>query len=188
MISKIVIKAVNKALEAIGEMGLEYAIFGGLALQAWKRIRSTLDVDIMVITKKFDAGALVATMSKKGLEPDKENPKVKLGEITLLRFKYTDEESFVDIKVDVAIAHGDFPEQVVGNRIKLNIFGKEMWFVKCEDLILLKLLSRRPIDIVDAQELFHLNKEILDIQYLRKNALELKINKKLQEIATKKQI
>lgn len=182
MISQIIIKAVNRVIEAIEEIGLDYAIFGGLALQVWKRLRSTLDVDIMVIIKKGEPGILIDTFLKKGLKLDKEKPKVTLGEVTLARFIYPDEESLLDVRVDIAIASGGFPEKVVRNRIKLNIFGKDMWFVRCEDLILLKMLSNRPIDNADAKELLHLNKEIINREYLRKLALELKIGARFRDI------
>ena len=182
MISQIIIKAVYKVIETIEEIGLDYVIFGGLALQVWKRLRTTLDVDIMVIIKKGKPGVLIDTILKKGLKLDKEKPKVNLGEITLVRFIYPDEESLLDVRVDIAIASGGFPEKVVRNRVKLNVFGRDMWFVRCEDLILLKMLSNRPIDIADAKELLHLNKEIINMQYLRKQALELKIGVRLRDI------
>lgn len=182
MISQIIIRAVNKVVDAIEEQGLDYAIFGGLALQAWKRLRSTLDVDAMVIIKEENINSLMNTILKKGLELDKENPRVNLGEITLLRFIYPDKESLVDIKVDIAVAEGSFPEQVMQNRIKLNVFGRDMWFVGCEDLILLKLLSNRPIDNADAKELIRINSKTINKDYLLKQAIKLKIDKRLIDI------
>lgn len=182
MISRIIIKVVNRVIGAIEEIGLEYAIFGGLALQVWKRLRSTLDIDIMALTGKQDARTLIDALLKKGLKLDEKKPKVNLGEIILIRFTYSDEESLLDIKVDVAIAGGGFSEQAVRNRVKLNVFGKDMWFVKCEDLILFKILSNRPIDIADAQELFRLNKQTIDMEYLREQAAGLKISRQLRGI------
>lgn len=182
MLSQVIIKAINRVIEALEEKGIIYAIFGGLALQAWKRLRSTLDIDIMVISSRKDLDSLTEALLKKGLRLDKSG--VNLEEIALLEFIYPDEESLLDIKVDIAVASGNFAEQVVRNRIKLNVFGKDMRFVKCEDLILLKMLSPRPIDIVDAKELFHLNKEVIDLKYLRKQALKLKLDKQLRDIET----
>lgn len=182
MISQVIIKALNQVIEAIEELGVDYVIFGGLALGAWKRIRSTLDVDIMVIMKEKDLSYLIDIILKKGLRLDKEKSKVKLGEIALLRFIYFDEESLLDIKVDIAVARGGFAEEVVRNRIKLNVFGKDLWFTRCEDLILLKMLSNRPIDIADAKELRRINKEVIDKDYLYRWAQELKIDTQLREI------
>ncbi len=182
MISRAIIKAINLVIQAIEESGVDYAIFGGLALQAYKRIRSTLDVDIMVIIKKEDFSPLINIILKQGLKLDKDKPEVKLGEISLVRFIYFDEESLLDIKVDIAIARGGFAEEVVRNRIKLNVFGKDLWFARCEDLILLKVSSNRPIDIADARELLRLNKEVIDQGYLYKRAAELKIERRLEEI------
>lgn len=184
MISRAIIRTADKIIEAIEESGLDYVIFGGLALQAWRRLRSTLDIDVMVIAKG-DINALIGGILKKGLKLDKDNKEVQLGDITLFRFVYQDEESLLDIKADVAVAKGGFPEKAVRNRIRLNIFGKDMWFVKCEDLIVLKMLSNRPIDIADAKELMCINKEIIDKEYLRKEAAELKISARLKEIESK---
>lgn len=182
MLSQIIIRTVNLVIEALETKGIDYAIFGGLALQAWKRIRSTLDVDIMVIINKEEIEPLIETILEKGLRRDVESPEVKLGEITLFRFIYLDEESLLDIKVDIAIARGGFPKKVVRNRVKLNVLGRDMWFVGCEDLILLKVLSNRPIDIADARELMSINKEVIDKDYLYKQASELKIETQLREM------
>lgn len=177
MLSQVIIKTVNQTTGVLEESGIEYAIFGGLALQAWKRIRSTLDVDIMVLIKKADIRPLIEELLKKGLKLDTEKPEVKLGGITLFRFIYSDEESLLDIKVDIAVATSSFFKESVHNRVRLNMLGKDLWFVKCEDLILLKFLSNRPIDIADAEELMQMNKETIDKEYLRKQASELGITR-----------
>lgn len=182
MISQIILRALSRAIEAIEEIGVEYTIFGGLALAAWKRLRSSLDIDVMVIIRKDAIDSLISSLQKKGFKLNKERPQVNLGEITLMSFSYPDEESLLDIKVDIAIASGGFPEKAVHNRIKLNVMGKDMWFVRCEDLILLKMLSGRPIDVVDAKELFRMNKEDINVGYLRKQALELNIEQQLRDV------
>lgn len=127
MLSQVIIKAIHRVIEVIEEKGIDCAIFGGLALQVWKRLRSTLDVDIMVIlSRKEDLDSLIDALLKKGLRLDRS--KINLREITLLEFIYPDEESSLDIKVDIAVASGDFAQQVVRNRVKLNVFEKDVWF------------------------------------------------------------
>ena len=68
MISQIIIRAVSRAIEAIEEIGVEYTIFGGLALAAWKRLRSTLDIDVMVIIRKDAIDSLISSLQKKGFK------------------------------------------------------------------------------------------------------------------------
>ena len=186
MMSDVITRTLHNVIEAMEGAGIEYAVFGGLAVQAWKRLRSTLDIDVMVLIKEGKGLNLVTdTMLKQGLKPAPGKQKVQLGDITLLRFVYPDEASSLDIKVDIAVASSGFPQKVVSRGVKLNIAGKDMFLARCEDVILLKVLSDRPIDAIDAKELYAINKEIIDKRYIHETAKELGLSKRLQELESK---
>ncbi|MFI5401717.1 MAG: hypothetical protein ACHQ1G_02195 [Planctomycetota bacterium] len=52
----------------------------------------------------------------------------------------------------------------------------------CEDLILLKLVAGRAIDLADAKELFQVNRDSLDLAYLRGQAAGMGITEALAEL------
>ncbi|MCS6860415.1 MAG: nucleotidyltransferase [Abditibacteriales bacterium] len=49
MASEMVLEIAARAAGLLRQHGFEYALIGGLALQPWGRLRSTLDVDLLVL-------------------------------------------------------------------------------------------------------------------------------------------
>jgi hypothetical protein len=185
MLSKVILRTIDKIVKILENMNVEYAIFGGMALQAWQRLRTTLDVDIMVIMDEITMKDLSDRMRKEGIRLESKTPIVKLGDITLFRFLYTDKETFIDIKIDIAIAMTEFFREVIGRAVSLKVFNRKMRFVTADDLILLKLLAGRPIDMVDAKEVLKINKDSLDMRYLKRQAKVLNIKKKFEKFLSK---
>ena len=134
----------------------------------------------MLILNNLEKTILIEKLKREGFELRREN--INLQDIQLARFIYHDNDSLIDISVDIAFAESKYHEEIIKNSVRLEIFGSKMNFAKCEDIILLKLLSSRPIDINDAKELIQINKEKLDFKYLKNKAEMLKIKNKLNSI------
>jgi len=178
--SNIVLEALKQAVKAAGKLKIDYCLFGGLAMQAYKRIRATMDVDLMVAVDKDRIPDLIFQLESEGLKFDRKRGIVKISGFDLLRFIYTDKRYMLEIFVDIAAANTNFQKQILSRKQRLDFFGIKINIASCEDLILLKVLSGRPIDKLDAQVLIQENLKYIDKSYLTSQARELGTDRSLR--------
>lgn len=186
-ISNIILRALKKAIKVLEKQNLDYCLFGGLAMQVYKRIRATRDIDLMVAIASGEASKFIAQMGKENFRFDKKRGIIKINNFELMRFIYTDEDTNFEIFMDIITATSKFQKQILARKTKVDFLGIMVSIASLEDLILLKLLADRPIDCLDAQVLLEENKEDIDIDYLnswaKKFGLLKNLNKALQESA-----
>ncbi len=186
MISNAILGALNSAIAVMETGGLDYCLFGGLAMQVYKRIRATRDVDLMVTVDKKRVTELISRMEKAGFEFDRKKGAVRIRDFELFRFIYTDEDLGLDIFVDLATVATEFQKTVLRRKKRLDFLGVAVNIASCEDLILLKALGNRPIDIADAEGLIEENIRDLNKTYLRKWAEELGVGKTVERLLKEK--
>ena len=75
-----------------------------------------------------------------------------------------------NVKIDFAAGLSEFDKKVIKRRIRKKIGNAEVYLCTIEDLILYKLFSARPIDIIDVEDLIKHNKDALDLEYLKATA------------------
>lgn len=182
MTSNIILNAIKKTTSTITSLKLEYCIFGGLAMQFYKRIRATKDIDLMVLIDKIDIDGFISQMGKSGLKIEGEGKIIKIGNFDLIRFIYTDSEISLDVFIDIVLVKTDFQRQILSRKNSFDFFGINLNVASCEDLILLKILSGRPIDIYDATGLIQENNKELDRAYLKNCSEKLGIKRKTEEL------
>ncbi len=98
-----------------------------------------------------------------------------------MRFWYPISES-ASLGVDVQIARDPFLEQVLARAADVSLGGFSVPVASAEDLILLKMLSYRPIDRADAIELTALASG-LDTDYLTSTSCELSLADRWSEVS-----
>ena len=174
MAGEVVLRAASQAIRQLDESGTPYVLIGGVAIQAWGRIRSTLDVDLLLQVRPGSLPALVTAFREAGMVPRRDAP-IAIGDCRVLQLDFEDEDAFLVVRIDLLIAGTPFHGEVVGRGLAVEIGGNSIRVATCEDLILLKLIAERPIDLVDAQELFKINRDDLDLDYLRRWAQNLGI-------------
>jgi len=180
--SNIVLKALKEAIKVIKELKVDYCLFGGLAIAAYKRIRATMDVDLMVDISEKQFADFISGLEKRGFKFDHKKGIIKIGNFEILRFIYTDKESQIDVFVDCVNIKTEFQKEVLSRKQNLDILGTRVNIASCEDLILLKILAARPLDKVDAQVLIAENVKDIDRNYLKKWARELGVERRLQHM------
>jgi hypothetical protein len=135
-------------LAAFAAAKVEYAVVGGVAVNAHGYARATHDLDLFIRKTEENAraafGALLAVGAPlEGLEPgdlldDEEN------------LRFGPEEDHVDILASI----GEMPfEQVWRNRIEAEVAGLRVPFISKADLIANKRQVGRLRDLADAEEL-----------------------------------
>jgi predicted nucleotidyltransferase len=152
--------------------GIEYMLVGGLAVGIWGEPRATVDIDFLVSFNVND----FAVLSNKINDSDKfiftHDKPMTFTKISLLRSTL---KSNIDIFVDFMFADDVFQKEALERRQMINIADFTVNIPTAEDLILLKLLSGREQDIVDAKKVFRMQKDNLDMEYMRRWAEKLQV-------------
>ena len=182
MISNAILEALKRAIKVMEKEDVDYCLFGGLAMQVYKRIRATRDVDLMATVNKKKITNFISRMEKAGFKFDRKKGTVRIRDFELLRFIYADEALGLEIFVDLVTTTTEFQKIVLLRKQRLDFLGVAVNIASCEDLILLKILGNRPIDIADAQGLIEENIKDLNKIYLGKRAKELGVDRTLERL------
>jgi predicted nucleotidyltransferase len=158
-------KALADATALLEELGLRYAVVGGLAVGVWGVSRSTDDVDIFVELPVARRTALRRALVTKGFHVPAMTE--ELAEFGVFRSR-SGEETFLDLFDAV----GPLGEAVISRRRQVRLGRKRLWFVAPEDLVVLKAFSERERDFEDLAALLA-TKQDLDLNYVQKWAARL---------------
>ncbi len=161
-----VFTALLKALTVLTSLRIPHAVFGGMAMQLWGRVRSTLDADVLVDASNIDVEQLVGALRAAGCAHQDRIDRVVLADALLLRFHHPVGAFGLSITIDIVLARAELLQQALRRRIERQGQGTQIPVVTCEDLILLKLKVGRPIDRADVADLWTNWKETLDQAYL----------------------
>ncbi len=156
---------------------IPYALIGAWALAAWGRPRATSDLDFLVLANEEDLNDLGNSLTRAGLEFDKEwfqwNPGLRGFQ---LRFQSG------EMAVDVLRPRDAHDRQVFRRRQRKRMDGRFYWFICPEDYILQKLKMGRARDFEDALSVLERCGKILDKGYLHRCARRIGISAELAYI------
>ncbi len=141
----------------------ECAVVGGLAVMVRGRVRPTTDADLIMSVRTDQLDDLLAHSRKLGLsyQPADEEMLRQGGLIRLALQKGSELEH-----IDVLIADDDFLASVLRRAEQIRIRGIDLPMATVEDLMLMKLLAARPLDIDDVLSLKDAHGATLDREYL----------------------
>jgi len=145
-----------------------FALIGGLAYSVIFEPRATYDLDFIIEVEDFD----------KFLKDLRGNSDFIFVHDKPMVFENAKIERVVhkdNIVVDFLIADDDYKRNVLKRKKELIVNQKKVFIVTVEDLIILKLLSSRNIDVVDVRNLLKLKD--LDNDYIDYWIDKLKLTK-----------
>ena len=145
--------------------GIEYMLVGGLAVGIWGEPRATVDIDFMVPFNKNNFVVLSRKINDSNAFIFVHDKPMAFESISLLRATL---KSNPDLNVDFLFADDEFKKDALSRRQTINITDFTVNIPTPEDLILLKILSNREQDLLDAKKIFEMQKEHLDMEYLQK--------------------
>jgi hypothetical protein len=155
-----------EATRLLEDLGLRYAVVGGLAVGVWGVNRSTDDVDIFIELPERRRGELRRSLVRQGfLVP------AMIEELD--KFGVFRSRSKQGIFLDLFDAVGPLGEAVLARRRELPFRKRRLWFVAPEELAVLKLFSERERDFEDFVSLLGVLAETLDLAYIKKWAERL---------------
>jgi predicted nucleotidyltransferase len=146
---------------------LDYMVIGGLANAVWGEPRATLDIDVTITAETSDTLRVVAALESE------------------FRVLTSDPESFVEetrvlplesrsgVRVDLIFGLLPFEREAVARARPVEVAGGKIRFCTPEDLILLKIISRRERDLADVQGIVRRRFRALDLDYLEPRIEEL---------------
>jgi hypothetical protein len=163
-----VVAALRAVWNALDGMKIPAAIMGGLAMSAWKHLRFTEDVDLVIGVGEAMSRDVVKGLVAAGMRTKLPDPFIRIDDARFLQLLYEPPGLFLNIQIDLHLATSEFHRQAIERRVPLAAteLGFEAAVVSCEDLILFKLLADRMLDRVDVAALLEINRDSLDMSHL----------------------
>lgn len=153
-------------------VGIDYMLVGGMAVGIWSEPRATVDIDFLVSTRLNDFSALKQKLIESARFIFIHDKPMIFGKISFLRVTL---KSNSDISVDFLFADEGFKNEALKRKERVQLSDFSVNIVTPEDLILLKLLSGRKQDRLDAEKILEIQKEHLDREYIQKWSERLSI-------------
>lgn len=166
------IRALKEVCLFLDEIGIEYMLVGGLAVSIWGEPRATVDIDFLVSIRLDDSDLL----NRKVKESERfifihDKPMI-FGRISFLRATL---KSNPDVSVDFLFSDDEFKNEALKRKEPVKLADFSVDITTPEDLIILKLLSGRPQDKLDAERVYGTQKENLDMEYMMRWSKKLGI-------------
>jgi len=162
--------ALKQVLPILNRSSVSYAIIGAVAAGILGRPRATLDLDILVGGGSQGLTKISSLLEKSGAEKSESfleaNPMLR-GIMIRMRIG--------SIHVDLIRSRDRHDSVALRRRQKVRAFGLSLFVPRPEDLILLKMKGGRERDLEDCIGVFEAQKDQLDIKYLWRWAVRLRL-------------
>jgi hypothetical protein len=143
--------------------GIDSAVIGGIAVSVWARPRTTLDVDLKILLHRDQAQRLIDLLPPDYM-PLQDDPLHALQRHGVLFIKDRS-----GIRIDVQLADVRFDEVAIQRACAIELESGVMAQVcSAEDLIIYKIISTRPQDHVDVENIIRRQGDALDDRYVLK--------------------
>ena len=174
---ELVLRSLRHVWLVLTPLGLPMAVMGGIALAAWKHVRATKDIDLLLGIGRTDLGQVLAVLEAGGIHPKQDPPIVSLEGLDVVPLLYEPPDAFMDLQIDLLLAKSSYHLQAIERRVSLRLpdLDIDVDVLTCEDLVLHKLLAGRILDRMDAAALLRANRNSLDREYLAKWITELQL-------------
>ena len=139
-------------------------LVGGLAVGVWGEPRATVDIDFLIAIGFDDFDTLKQKLTESNKFLFIHDKPMVFEKITFLRATL---KSNTDITVDFLFADDEFKNTALLRKELLQVNDFSLYISSPEDLIILKLLSGRAQDRLDAEKILVIRKDSLDQEYIR---------------------
>ena len=141
--------------------GIASAVIGGIAVSAWARPRATQDIDFKVLLDRDAAQQLLDVLAPDYI-PLQANPLQALQRNGVLFVK-----DRAGVRIDLQLADTSLDESAIQRSQTLELEpGVTAQVCSAEDLIIYKMISTRPQDQIDVENLVQRQGQRLDDQYV----------------------
>lgn len=153
------IKILHDFAERVEKLDFNYMLTGSMAMMAYAVYRFTADVDVVLELEMEDAKKII-----EAFEPDYYVPHNAVSRAISGRRMFNVIHQETAFKIDCVIKKTtDFQETAFERRAKTDFYGRDIWIISKEDLIVSKLLwakkSRSDKQMTDVKNLIRLGFE-----------------------------
>lgn len=171
MIAKALLNTIYQISTILQLKEIPFMFMGGLAISIWGEPRATYDIDGVIKVNKNQLEELLNEFSQKGFRYDTNAPIKIIQSMPFITLIYQFKKR--KIYIDLFLAKSEYEKQALSRRQQINLKDINITLITPEDLILYKLLAGRTRDIDDIREILVMQKETLDMKYLKKWAKKL---------------
>ena len=171
-------------LAVLDRMGVAYMLTGSFASNVYGRIRSTFDADLVVALIPTQLRPLTETLGG-----DYYVDAGTFGEIEEAGGQFNAVHRPSGLKIDFYLARSGRDREALGRARKVALWGLQVSVITPEDLVLAKLAwaaaggSARQVE--DARGVVELQRDVLDLGYLRAKAAEMSLGEALERVLLK---
>ncbi|MFH1380498.1 MAG: nucleotidyl transferase AbiEii/AbiGii toxin family protein [bacterium] len=164
--------------------GIPYMITGGSAVGFWGHIRTTMDIDIIIQISAKKIDNFLQSISGDAYVDSEDDHKNAFSKKI---FKIILHKTAFKIDIIVLDEQNGYEKQKFNNRIKMIFQEQEIYVISPEDLIISKLMWGKSIggserQIKDCESIYALNRETINIEYIKKWTNVLRIHDELNKI------
>lgn len=162
MVSRFV-RVLNDLKCCFDAVGGQYAIIGGVAVVLNGYLRNTVDVDALAVFDFTRLDNFLTTANTFGFEA-RQPDAVAFARRNYVLMLYHAETG---LPVDISMALTPFEQEAIRRARQANLGSGEIAVLTAEDLIIMKCVAQRPIDLIDASELYKMYADQIDLQRVR---------------------
>lgn len=151
------IEALRKVVATLDQLGVPYALIGGLALATRGVVRATKDVDLLVDWNLRGADALVQSFNQNNFPATFRRGPADDPVPGLIRVAISAAEG--PVRCDLLFASAAWQADAVRNAAPVDLQGFVVRVAQAGDLFVLKLHAGGPMDLFDAAHLYELQTE-----------------------------
>jgi hypothetical protein len=155
------------SIDLIKACNINYLIIGAVAVGVWGNIRVTEDLDLMIFVSRKDVKLILNKAKDFGFSFNEKNVSKQAKEVGVFKIFYK------NYHLDFLISSTELEKSALKRRKKIRIFDRDVFVPSKEDLLLFKIISGRPKDLLDAESICDRQKGRLDINYLESWAQRL---------------
>jgi hypothetical protein len=169
---------VKELAVTLSQLGMDYAIVGGIAATSWGNVRATLDIEVVMNIKVEGAPGLASALRERGFSLTENDIIMALKGKS--HFTAHDEKSL--LRIDAKGAYGPRELETLRTKKKILIDKTEIYLASPEDVIANKLLSGSEQDIRDAEGIYARQFQHIDMNGLSSTAKKLGVSTKLNKM------
>ena len=174
----------ERLARALESRAFPFVFIGGIAVAAWSRPRTTVDLDVLVAIESLEPSGVVVALEGEGFRLTRKgvHRDVMMAGFRVIR-DYPEKGS-MSVPVDVLISNNPVVHDIIQRACQRSVGSKKVRVPSAEDLIILKLQAGRLRDLADAQAVARAQKTSLDLEYLKKQADVFSVQEGLDRILT----
>lgn len=129
------VQIVHDFADRVEPLGIEYMLTGSLAMMQYNVYRMTADIDVVIELRREDATRII-----NAFEPDYYVPHGRVRDAISRKFMFNVIHQETAFKIDLVIKKtSDFQQNAFERRQQTDFFGRDIYLISLEDLIISKL-------------------------------------------------